>query len=100
MKKVKISEVLALLKQGYTRWKMDEREPGKSIESKYGLTWNECKEVFSHPKIKGIRAKARTIEIVDDTEDTPAGVIHEQSAIIKEAPEPIAPKKPEENIFS
>ena len=49
------------------------KEDGMSrdeIRKKYGLTIAEAKEIFSHPKLKGIRIKRQRvmrIQLVDDT---------------------------------
>tara|TARA_Y100000401_G_scaffold45164_1_gene34673 strand:+ start:5532 stop:5852 length:321 start_codon:yes stop_codon:yes gene_type:complete len=40
------------------------------IRKKYGLTIAEAKEIFSHPKLKGIRVKRQRvmrIQLIDDT---------------------------------
>lgn len=40
------------------------------IRKKYGMTIAEAKEIFSHPKLKGIRVKRQRvmrIQLVDDT---------------------------------
>lgn len=50
------------------------------IRKKYGLTIAEAKEIFSHPKLKGIRVKrqkVQRIQLIDDT--APAQVTLEQS---------------------
>ena len=52
------------------------KEDGMSrdeIRKKYGLTIAEAKEIFSHPKLKGIRVKKQRvmrIQLVDDTVPT------------------------------
>lgn len=43
------------------------------IRKKYGMTIAEAKEIFSHPKLKGIRVKKQRvmrIQLVDDTANT------------------------------
>ena len=43
------------------------------IRKKYGLTIAEAKEIFSHPKLKGIRVKRQRvmrIQLIDDTAPT------------------------------
>lgn len=43
------------------------------IRKKYGMTIAEAKEIFSHPKLKGIRIKRQRvmrIQLVDDTAPT------------------------------
>ena len=50
------------------------------IRKKYGLTIAEAKEIFSHPKLKGIRVKRQRvmrIQLIDDT--APAQVNLEDS---------------------
>ncbi len=45
------------------------------IRKKYGMTIAEAKEIFSHPKLKGIRVrrqKVMRIQLVDDTANLPA----------------------------
>jgi hypothetical protein len=42
------------------------------IRKKYGLTIAEAKDIFSHPKLKGLRVKTyKTIRVtlIDDTQD-------------------------------
>jgi len=52
---------------------MDDLESGrdrKAIKAKYGLTAEEVKMIFEHPKLKGVRVKkARVVRftLVDDT---------------------------------
>jgi len=52
------------------------KEDGMSrddIRKKYGLTIAEAKDIFSHPKLKGLRVKRyKTIRVtlIDDTQDT------------------------------
>ena len=59
-----ISQLIKHLKEdGMTR---DE------IRKKYGLTIAEAKDIFSHPKLKGLRVKTyKTIRVtlIDDTQD-------------------------------
>ena len=43
------------------------------IRKKYGLTIAEAKQIFSHPKLKGIRVKKQRvmrIQLIDDTVPT------------------------------
>jgi hypothetical protein len=43
------------------------------IRKKYGLTIAEAKEIFSHPKLKGIRVKRQRVmrvQLIDDTAST------------------------------
>ena len=65
---VVISAVQAMLKDGYTRWENEATEPGKSIQAFYSLTFSECKTVFAHPKVKGLKVRFTTLRIIDDTE--------------------------------
>ena len=39
------------------------------IRKKYGMTIAEAKEIFSHPKLKGIRIKRQRVthQLIDDT---------------------------------
>lgn len=60
-----ISQLIKHLKEdGMTR---------DDIRKKYGLTIAEAKDIFSHPKLKGLRVKRyKTIRVtlIDDTQDT------------------------------
>jgi hypothetical protein len=59
MREIKISEILNLLDKGYTR---------DMIKEHYSLTPKELKNLFTHPKLRGLKAKkALSFEIVDDT---------------------------------
>lgn len=66
-KTIRVSEVIAKLKSGYTRWESEAFEEGKSIQAVFGLTFSECKELFKHDKIKGLKTKVPTMLIIDDT---------------------------------
>jgi hypothetical protein len=59
-----ISQLIKHLKEdGMTR---------DDIRKKYGLTIAEAKDIFSHPKLKGLRVKTyKTIRVtlIDDTQD-------------------------------
>ena len=59
-----ISQLIKQLKEdGMTR---------DDIRKKYGLTIAEAKDIFSHPKLKGLRVKRyKTIRVtlIDDTQD-------------------------------
>lgn len=61
------SGVLADLKNGYTRFKKDDKGYG-SIEEKYGLTVDEVKEVFKLDSLKARKTAVpkRKLEIIDD----------------------------------
>ena len=62
-KEIKISEVLQLLQEGYTR---------DQIAVKYGISQKELKYLFQHPKLKGKKTiKGIGIAIVDDLEEMP-----------------------------
>lgn len=64
-RKVNISEIQRMLKEGKTR---------KDIGDYFGLNGTETKILFSHPKLKGlktIKKKELPIEIYDDTEGEP-----------------------------
>jgi hypothetical protein len=67
-KQVRISEVINLLKNGHSRWESDAKEPGMSVEKKLDLTFTECKMLFDHPKLKGIKSRFITLQVIDDTE--------------------------------
>ena len=59
MREIKISEILNLLDKGYTR---------DMLKEHYSLTNKEIKNLFTHPKLRGLKAKkAMSFEIVDDT---------------------------------
>jgi len=57
------------------------KEDGMSrdeIRKKYGLTIAEAKEIFSHPKLKGIRVKKHKVvrvQLIDDTAVAPENQI-------------------------
>jgi len=57
-KQIKISEIIKLLENGYTR---------KNIAEKYDLKPIELKRLFSHPELKGKRTKLQSFDIIDDT---------------------------------
>jgi len=60
-KEIKVSEVLQLLQEGYTR---------DQIAVKYGISQKELKYLFQHPKLKGKKTiKGIGIAIVDDLEE-------------------------------
>lgn len=62
-KEIKVSEVLQLLQEGYTR---------DQIAVKYGISKKELKYLFQHPKLKGKKTiKGIGIAIVDDLEEMP-----------------------------
>lgn len=69
MKQVRISEVLSLLKQGYTRLEKDASEPGKSIEVYYDLPGSKVSDIFKHPKLKFQKTDHHSFELIDDSEE-------------------------------
>ena len=66
---------------------LEEGRDRKAIKAKYGLTLDEVKMIFEHPKLKGMRVKkARVVRftLVDDTIDetqTTLGDVIEQIAV-------------------
>jgi hypothetical protein len=76
-----ISQLIAHIKEdGMTR---DE------IRKKYGMTVAEAKEIFSHPKLKGIRIrkqKVTRIQLVDDTAVAPENQMTLQQGIAEVDP--------------
>jgi hypothetical protein len=58
---IKLSEVLSLIDSGKTR---------KEISAHFDISDSDCKKLFQHPKLKGLRAKKvfNRFEIEDDTE--------------------------------
>ena len=76
-----ISQLIAHIKEdGMTR---DE------IRKKYGMTVAEAKEIFSHPKLKGIRIrkqKVTRIQLVDDTAVAPENQMTLQQGIAQVDP--------------
>ena len=71
MREIKISEILNLLDKGYTR---------DMLKEYYSLTNKEIKNLFTHPKLRGLKAKkAMSFEIVDDTEETPEAVMVQET---------------------
>lgn len=69
---VKVSEVLSLLKKGYTRYEKDNADnPAAkgSIQAHYGLTASAVKDVFQNEHLKGkktILPKENPFILVDD----------------------------------
>jgi hypothetical protein len=65
-KELTVSQIIKHLKEdGMTR---------DQIRKKYGMTIAEAKEIFSYPKLKGLRVKAYKqirITLIDDTQDDP-----------------------------
>lgn len=57
------------------------KEDGMSreeIRKKYGMTIAEAKEIFSHPKLKGIRVKKQKVMRIQLIDDTAPAVIQNQ----------------------
>jgi len=67
VKNIKISEVIALLNKGYTRYKFDSRNSIGSIQEFYDLKKTEVVKLFKDPKLKGKKVKSVPINVVDDT---------------------------------
>jgi hypothetical protein len=62
-KKINLSNIITMLNEGVTR---------EGIQDKYSLDKREMKNLFAHPKLKGLRArKANSFEIVDDLDFDP-----------------------------
>lgn len=58
MTEIKISEVLELIENYYTR---------EEIAEHYGITMAECRQVFQHPLLKGKRTRPKpTFKLIDD----------------------------------
>ncbi len=66
---IKITEVISLLKKGYSRYRKDNKGYG-SIQEKYGLSVNQIKELFSHEGLKGLKTKLPGIKVIDDRPTT------------------------------
>jgi len=62
-KKINLSNIITMLNKGVTR---------EGIQEYYSLDKREMKNLFAHPKIKGLRArKANSFEIIDDLDFNP-----------------------------
>lgn len=96
---VKISDVRALLKQGYTRWENEALEPTKSIQAHYSLSFSDCKILFAHPKIKGLKTRVVTLQIIDDTEDGD-GTVTDVTEEMEEAEEQVATPQAVEELLT
>ena len=78
---ITVSQIVEDLENGRDR---------KAIKTKYGLTVDEVKMIFEHPKLKGMRVKkARTVRftLVDDIQETVTQInledsIQETTAIV------------------
>jgi hypothetical protein len=65
MKKIDLDEVIKDIKNGFSRFKRDDKGYG-SIQEKYNLTEKEVKFVNQQPQIKGLRStKPINIEFLD-----------------------------------
>lgn len=67
-KEIKISEVLSLLENGYTRYEKDAEVTGKSIQAYYGLPASKIATIFQHDKLKFQKTDFNSFELIDDTE--------------------------------
>ena len=70
---ITVSQIVEDLENGRDR---------KAIKTKYGLTVDEVKMIFEHPKLKGMRVKkARTVRftLVDDIQETVTQINLEES---------------------
>lgn len=67
-KQVNIPDVIALIRQGYSRFRSKDRGYG-SIQEKYELTGSQVKELFSHTRLKGVKTKYPGLLITDDAEE-------------------------------
>lgn len=65
---IKISEVMTLLKQGYTRFAEDNIGFG-SLQEHYSLSQADIRRIFQHEKLKGLKTIAPTFELIDDVTD-------------------------------
>lgn len=88
MAEVKISEIIHDLKNGYVRYKRQDKAKTGSIQEKYDLSDADMSVLVQHAKIKGIKtSKASTIVIVDDTDTIPQVVEQvSKDIIIKKTP--------------
>jgi hypothetical protein len=64
-KRVSVTEVISLLKRGYTRYTADDAGFG-SVQQHYSLTTGETKILFRHEALKRIKTKFPILEIIDD----------------------------------
>jgi hypothetical protein len=109
--KIKVQDVLELLKKGYTRYEKDNKGYG-SIQTHYGLTGVQVKELFLHSKLKQRKTilPKSSLEIIDEEELVEV----EETEVIEpqELPEPtpekdvlvetglITPEVKKEELFS
>jgi hypothetical protein len=68
-KEIKISEVIALLRRGYSRYRRLDQGFG-SIEQHYRLTYQEARLLFRHEALKHVRTFYPTLRIIDDREQS------------------------------
>lgn len=69
-KTLSIKDAISKLHDGYTRYTKDEKEPGRSLQTTYGLSGEQCKEFFNHPKLKNLKTREKvTLMIIDDTDE-------------------------------
>lgn len=66
VKTIKTSEVVALLKKGYVRWRKDETVPNESVQAHFNLSFSECKALFNTRSLKGVRTAHSSLVIEDD----------------------------------
>lgn len=83
-KTVTLSEIKTDIENGLTR---------PEIKNKYGLTGQDMKNIFSHPKLKGVKAKKTSIIFIDDEAEE---IINNHVSIPETEPEPIEPEIQEE----
>jgi len=84
---IKVQDVLAFLKKGYTRYAKDDEGHG-SIQAHYNLSGVEVKELFQHPKLKArktILPKA-SLNIIDEEEDIVETVTEETVSEVETEP--------------
>jgi hypothetical protein len=69
-KQIKLSEVIALLEQGYVKWEKSASEDHPSIQAHFGLNSTSAKALFSHPVIAkmGVRY-SMDIDIIEDVDE-------------------------------
>ena len=91
---IKLSLVLNLMEQGYTRLEKDAYEPTKSLEKFFDLSAIEKEALFNHAKVKGVRVKTPVPVVViiddldmiieDDVTETP--VVESAPVVVEEEP--------------
>lgn len=88
-REIKVSEVLALLKAGYTRLQKHDKGSG-SVQAHYGLTASQVKELFEAPKLKGKKTQLSTIVAIDDAPNEPISTMKPKTAKAAKASAPAA----------